>query len=224
MNIKRIKVCTAIITAIILVISGANISQAVQASEDSLSVAGSEISELTSNASTTVSIETETTTSEATSEIDVPRPGDKIWINEEKMVVWDVDQSYKSEVVSEIKFEIYILDRYDEERWRIHIPFFNVPERVLLIPVDYDITVIEHNPANRLGDLTRDGKINGYDMILMRRALFRDYDLDNYNDIDALMQRSWERQLADVNSDKEISVADLVCLSNFLLGKQESFR
>ena len=224
MNIKRIKVCTAIITAIILVISGANISQAVQASEDSLSVAGSEISELTSNASTTVSIETETTTSEATSEIDVPRPGDKIWINEEKMVVWDVDQSYKSEVVSEIKFEIYILDRYDEERWRIHIPFFNVPERVLLIPVDYDITVIEHNPANRLGALTRDGKINGYDMILMRRALFRDYDLDNYNDIDALMQRSWERQLADVNSDKEISVADLVCLSNFLLGKQESFR
>jgi cytoskeletal protein RodZ len=73
MNIKRIKVCTAIITAIILVISGANISQAVQASEDSLSVAGSEISELTSNASTTVSIETETTTSEATSENHMPR-------------------------------------------------------------------------------------------------------------------------------------------------------
>lgn len=176
---------------------------------------------------TSSSVSTKTTTTIMPDEVTTvpvePRAGDRIWINESPMVFWDVDESFKSEITSKIKFDIYIISRYDENRWRVHVPYMNQPDRVLLIPVDYDIEVLAHD-GFVLGDLTRDGRVDGFDMILMRRSLFRDFDLDNYSDIDALVERSIDRQLADVNSDKEISIADLVCMQNFLLGRTDTFR
>lgn len=182
--------------------------------------------EVAAETTTTTSITTEittTTTSEVNS-MDKPRVGDKIWINEEKIIFWDADKSYKSEVTSKIQFDIYIIGLYDDEHFRVHVPYMNEPYRVLLIPVDCDITVVERDGKHTLGDLTKDGRVDAFDMILLRQAMFRDFDLENYSDIDALMERSWDRQLADVNSDKEVSVADLVCMQNFLLGRTKSFR
>lgn len=231
---KRNKIVTTLVTMAFAFAGATSTTLMVQATDESLttesmSVPETEVAttEVAAGATTTSSIATETTTTTLPSEVTTvpvePRVGDKIWINEEKMVFWDVDESFKSEITSQIKFEIYLISRYDEERWRVHIPFFNEPERVLLIPVDYDIEVISHD-GYVLGDLTRDGRVDGFDMILMRRALFRDFDLDNYSDIDALMDRSIDRQLADVNSDKQISIADLVCMQNFLLGRTDKFR
>lgn len=237
---KRNKLATVIV-AMALAITSANFTtQVVYAKDESLTtVVSAEATttkvtdatttttkaESTTTTSTTIADETTTTTlpSEVTTEKVEPRAGDKIWINEDLMVFWDVDKSYKAETRSSIKFEMYIIGRYDEDHWRVHVPFMNEPERVLLIPTTYDITVLEHD-GRVIGDLTYDGRVDGFDMIMMRRALFRDYDLDNYSDIDALMQRSWDRQLADVNSDKQVSVADLVCMQNFLLGRTKTFR
>lgn len=167
---------------------------------------------------------TTTVTTAVTTEKLEPMVGDKIWINEKVMDFWDVDRSMNAVTESSIKFDIYLISRYDENRWRIHVPFMNEPERVLLIPVDYDIEVVERlSHGCGVGDLNYDGQIDSFDMVLLRQAMFRDYDLDNYDDIDALMERSWDRQVADVNSDKKITVADLVSLQNFLLGRTQTF-
>ena len=213
MKRRNKKTATTLVVAIATAITGAISATSVVHATDEY---------LTTTEVTTTTETTATTSSEVTTEANEPKVGDRIWINEEKMVFWDVDKSFKAEVTSKIQFEIFIISRYDEDRWRVHVPFENEPERVLLIPVDYNITVIEHD-GRMVGDLNYDGTINVYDMILMRQALFRDYDLDNYSDIDALEARSWDRQVADINSDKKISVADLVSMQNFLTGNSKSF-
>lgn len=166
----------------------------------------------------------EVVTTEAEETVDVPRIGDLIWITDEKVMYQTPDKMFDANISSKIQYEIYIVDRYNDEYWRVHVPFLNEPERVLLIPVEgYNIEVISHDNYV-VGDLTGDQRIDAFDMVLLRRALFRDYNLYDYSDIDALIERSIDRQLADVNSDSEISVADLVCMTNFILGRAETFR
>ena len=153
-----------------------------------------------------------------------PRIGDLIWITDEKVSYTTPDKMFDADVSAKIDYEIYIIDRYDEDHWRVHVPMLNEPKRVLLIPVEgYNIEVISHDHLV-VGDLTRDQVVDVFDMVLLRRALFRDFQLKDYSDIDALMDRSIDRQLADVNSDSEISVADLVAMQNFLLGRSKTFR
>ena len=162
------------------------------------------------------------TYADETSLPDEPRAGDLIWITDEMVTYNTPDKMFDSNVSAKIQYEIYIIDRYDEDNWRVHVPMLNEPERVLLLPVDgYNITVISHNNYV-IGDLTRDNRVDAFDMILLRQAMFRDFNLDDYSDIDGLMDRSIDRQLADVNDDSKVSVADLVCMQSFLLGRTKS--
>ena len=175
---------------------------------------------------TTTEVTTEASTEQMEAEIvsEEPRAGDLIWITDETVMYQTPDKMFDANISAKIKYEIYLIGHYDDDHWRVLVPMLNEPERVLLIPIDeYNIEVISHDNYV-VGDLTGDQRIDAFDMVLLRRALFRDYNLYDYSDIDALIERSIDRQLADVNSDSEISVADLVCMTNFILGRAETFR
>jgi len=169
---------------------------------------------------------------EATTEIseetdaESPRIGDHIWITDEMVSYWASDKSMVTDLTNVIQYDIYIVGKYDEENWVVHVPVVNEPEKVTLLPVSgYNITVLDHD-GYALGDLNRDGLVDVFDIAVMKRWLIeeRDFNLDEYSDIDGLMDRSTDRVLADVNSDGEYSVADIICLQQFLLGVRESFR
>ncbi len=168
----------------------------------------------------------EVVTTEAEETVDVPRIGDLIWITDEKVMYQTPDKMFDANISSKIQYEIYIVDRYNDEYWRVHVPFLNEPERVLLIPVEgYNIEVISHDNIV-VGDIDRNLHIDVFDLILMKQIIIygHDFDLYNYSDIDALMDRSIDRQLADVNSDGQINIADAVAMQNWLLGRTDSFR
>lgn len=100
----------------------------------------------------------------------------------------------------------------------------NEPERVLLLDDSYNIVFRKHNELI-LGDLCPAGIINVFDLCKLRDMVVDDFsDLYDYSDIDRFIERTIERQLADVNSDSEVFVADLVCMSEYLLGDHMSFR
>ena len=175
---------------------------------------------------TTTSATKDMTTTEVTTETSTEQMEEKIVSEEprETVMYQTPDKMFDANISAKIKYEIYLIGHYDDDHWRVLVPMLNEPERVLLIPIDeYNIEVISHDNYV-VGDLTGDQRIDAFDMVLLRRALFRDYNLYDYSDIDALIERSIDRQLADVNSDSEISVADLVCMTNFILGRAETFR
>ena len=153
-----------------------------------------------------------------------PQIGDRIWVTDEKVTYTTPNKRFAADLSAKILYEIYIIDRYDEHNWRVHVPMLNEPERVLLLDDSYNIGVLSHDEYV-LGDLCHDGIIDTFDLCLLRDVVLEDFsDLYDYSDIDRLIERSWRRQLADVNSDSEVSVADLVCMSEFLLGNRQSFR
>ena len=136
-----------------------------------------------------------------------PRSGDLIWITDDVVTVWSPDKRFHMEIYPLIHYEIYIIGRYDDENWRVHIPMANEPERVLLLPVEgYNIEV-EGRDNYYIGDIDRDKRVDVFDLVLLKRILIEDYDfnLGDYSDIEGLMDRSITRQLADINSDSQIN-------------------
>ena len=96
----------------------------------------------------------------------------------------------------------------------------------MLIPVDvYNIEVISHDNYV-LGDLNRDNRVDVFDLVLLKRIVIDDYDFNlyDYKDIPGMMDRAIDRQVADINSDAEVSVADVVCMQQFILGSRKTYR
>ena len=155
-----------------------------------------------------------------------PRSGDLIWITDDVVTVWSSDKRFHMEIYPRIHYEIYIIGRYDDENWRVHIPMANEPERVLLLPVDGYTIEVEGRDNYYIGDINRDKRVDVFDLVLLKRILVEDYDfnLGDYSDIEGLMDRSITRQLADINSDAEINVVDVVVLQKWLLRARKSFR
>ena len=153
-----------------------------------------------------------------------PQIGDMVWVTDDLVIYNTPNKRFSAKLQSKIEYEIYIIDRYDEHNWRVYIPMLNEPERVLLLDDSYNIVLKRHDELI-LGDLCPDGIINVFDLCKLREIVMDDFsDLNDYSDIDRLIERTIERQLADVNSDSEVSVADLVCMSEYLLGDHMSFR
>lgn len=103
------------------------------------------------------------------------------------------------------KYRIYVPDITTNEE---EVFFFNVED------FDQDICTLRIESENDglfLGDLAKDSRINCFDMVLMRRALFS----DNLS--------SEEKALADLNGDAEVSIADAVIMQNFILARVENF-
>ena len=167
-----------------------------------------------------------TATTEADETEVIPRTGDLIWITDEMVTFYGSDKRFRAELTSKIEYEIYIIGRYDEEYWRVYVPMLNEPERVLLIPVEgYNIEVISHDNLV-VGDLDKDLHVDVFDLVLLKQIIIyeHDFNLYDYSDIDALIERSIVRQMADVNSDAMVNIADVVCLQSWLLGRTKSFR
>lgn len=150
-----------------------------------------------------------------------PKVGDHIKVNSSETDYWDINGRFKATIRGDML--VYIIDRYDADHWRVYMPELNEPERVIVLDDSYDIEVLDHD-GYILGDLCRDNVIDSYDLCLLRAAVLDEFsDLDDYSDIPKLLERSRIRIFADVNSDEVLSVADLVCMSNLLLGKQDEF-
>ena len=64
-----------------------------------------------------------------------------------------------------------------------------------------------------VGDLDSDGRVDSFDLVLMRKAVV---GIGSLTDRKALAA-------ADVNGDSSVNVADLVALSGYLLGREKSF-
>ncbi len=64
-----------------------------------------------------------------------------------------------------------------------------------------------------VGDLNSDGSVDVFDFVLMKKAVIDKNTISGKNMLAA----------ADVNGDKEIGIADLVLLQNYLLSKDKSF-
>jgi len=92
-------------------------------------------------------------------------------------------------------------------------------------PNNYNI-IVRSNDNYTLGDVNRDKQVDIFDLAIMKRWIVneRDFNLSDMSDMAALKERALDRQLADVNSDAEFSVADIVCLQQFILGLRKSFR
>ena len=172
---------------------------------------------------TTFADEEFTTTDNTNDEV---KAGDFVWITDDVATFWASDKKFKIDIYPNIKYEIYIIGRYDDKNWRVHIPMANEPERVLLMPVEgYNTEVVSHDNFF-IGDINRDKMVDVIDLAMLKRILVEDYDfnLDDYSDIEGLMDRSIDRQLADINSDAEIGVTDVIALQQWLLATRESFR
>lgn len=168
----------------------------------------------------------ETTTAVTKESEDTPRIGDLIWITDELVTFYGHDKRFRSEIRSKVEYEIYIIDRYNEDNWRVWIPMLNEPERVLLIPFEgYDIEVKSHDNLV-VGDFNEDHRVDVLDLIQLKQIITYEYDFNlyDYSDIDGLIERTVIRQLADINSDAQVNIADAVCLQSWLLGRTESFR
>lgn len=232
---KKRRATTSIVAALVLAVAGTNMTTNVVKAEEETSIRSEATTTTVTEATTTV-VEAEATSTQTTEAVasvtttetetitnEEPKVGDVVWVMDSEATFWAADRMFKTTLRGTMKYDIYIIDRYDEENWRINIPMLNQPEIVLLMPVEgYDIKVQNHD-GHYLGDLCYDNVVNAFDMIMMRQAMFMDWDLDNYDDIPALIERSWQRQLADVNSDQSVNIADLVSMSNFLLGRSKTF-
>ena len=171
-------------------------------------------------------VENTTQPSEVISTDEKPKVGDQIWITDEKITCYGSDGMFEAIFSSNSQYKIYIVGQYDDEHWRVHVPMLNEPERVLLIPVDvYNIEVISHDNYV-LGDLNRDNRVDVFDLVLLKRIVIDDYDFNlyDYKDIPGMMDRAIDRQVADINSDAEVSVADVVCMQQFILGSRKTYR
>ena len=101
---------------------------------------------------------------------------------------------------------IYIVDRDEANlRFRVYLPKAN---RVLyLLDADIEGAVVFTHDALVIGDLDFDGRIDSYDMVLMKRGL-----LYGWSD-------TWAYYMADMNADGTVSMGDLVKMQRWLLGE-----
>lgn len=69
-----------------------------------------------------------------------------------------------------------------------------------------------HYETAYIGDLNKDGKINVYDLCLLKRVCFA-----------AKSSRMIPKELCDLNADSEITTADIVLMQQYLFGRIGSF-
>ncbi len=103
---------------------------------------------------------------------------------------------------------IYLIGIDDEnQRFRVYAPKVNGTNVTWLLYQDAEDGDIVSNDGMVVGDLDMDQKVNVFDMCLMRRGFIYGWD------------DKVETMLADMNNDGETTIADLVWLQSWLLGK-----
>ena len=100
---------------------------------------------------------------------------------------------------------IYIVARDEANlRFRVFLPKAN---RVLYLKdADIEEAQVFTHEAMVVGDLDADGRIDSYDMVLMKRGF-----LYGWSD-------TWAYYMADMNADGIVSIGDLVIMQRWLLG------
>ena len=124
---------------------------------------------------------------------------------DDMLELYDIDGNI---VMANMGSRIYLIGVDDEnQRFRVYAPKANGKKVTYLKYEDAEAGDIVSHDGMVIADLDMDQKVNVFDMCLMRRGFIYGWTDDT------------EKMLADVNADGETSIADLVWLQSWLLGK-----
>lgn len=101
---------------------------------------------------------------------------------------------------------IYIVKSDDDiQMFRVYLPKAN---RVLYLSYtdSKNANIVDHDGAV-IGDLNRDGRVDAFDFVLMKRGVLNGWD------------DPFAYYMADMNGDSEVSMGDLVMMQRWLLGE-----
>lgn len=181
--------------------------------DDSVATTANFEAEEKSTAETINFVDATTITTEATG---VAKVESTVRSDQEKSIVAVRDGVYFEDGVTLIDAEdntlqvpmgehIYIVARDEANlRFRVFLPKAN---RVLYLKdADIEEAQVFTHEAMVVGDLDADGRIDSYDMVLMKRGF-----LYGWSD-------TWAYYMADMNADGIVSIGDLVIMQRWLLG------
>lgn len=99
---------------------------------------------------------------------------------------------------------IYVVDIEADERYRVYLPKANMALYVDIADVQ-NAEIVSHDGLI-IGDLNCDGKVDSYDLVVMKHAL-----IFGWGDTRAY-------HMSDMNADGNVSIGDLVFIERRLLG------
>jgi len=208
------KVIAIAVSMSIATLAFVSMTMSVYADDSVATTANFEAAEKSTVAETINFVEATTITTEATGVAEVEST---VRSDQEKSTVAVRDGVYFEDDVTLIDAEdnilqvpmgehIYIVARDEANlRFRVFLPKAN--KVLYLRDADASGAQVFTHDALGIGDLDSDGRINSYDMVLMKRGF-----LQGWSD-------AWAYYMADMNADGKVTIADLIWMQKWLLGE-----